>query len=75
MWIRGEVFPILEEKMKFYVTFEVYASTTVEVEADTKEEAEELAKDVVYTPSLCHHCSRHLDIGDVGEILMSGEVE
>lgn len=61
--------------MKFYVTFEVYASTTIEVEADTKEEAEEIAKDAVYAPSLCHQCSRHLDIGDVGEILMSGEEE
>lgn len=46
----------------------VYAATKlVKVEATSKEEAEEKAQ-VQSHASLCHHCSRHLELGDVYEV-------
>lgn len=61
-------------KQKWFVVFNVYASTSMQVEADTEEEARELAEQNVHV-SLCHQCSREVDIGDVGEILEVGRVE
>jgi len=54
--------------MKYFVTFEVYASTTIEIAADSEEEARIIALDTYHCPSLCHHCARELEIHDVGEI-------
>jgi hypothetical protein len=44
--------------MKYYVVFEVHASTTVEVEADSEEQARELAYDTVEHITVCAQCSR-----------------
>ena len=52
---------------KYYVTFEGYAGTTVEVDADSEEQAREEACKLV-GPSLCHQCASELDLGDIGEI-------
>lgn len=54
--------------MKYHVIFEVYASTTVTVEADSEEQARDKAYKEV-GPSLCHQCSNELNIDDVGEIV------
>lgn len=54
--------------MKYHVIFEVYASTTVTVEADSEEQARELASQEVHV-SLCHQCSHDLNVDDVGEIV------
>jgi len=49
---------------KWSVTVLVDASVTVEVEAETAEEARELALGKAETPGLCHYCSNSLDVGD-----------
>ena len=43
----------------------VDASLGAEVSADSAEEAMEKADEQVDVPTLCHHCSRELDVGDV----------
>jgi hypothetical protein len=53
--------------MKYFVTFEVFASTTIEVHADSEEQAREQACKRVHV-SLCHQCASDLNIDDVGEI-------
>jgi len=55
-------------KKKFSVQFEIYASTSVTVEADNEEQAREIATKNAYAPCLCHQCADDLDIGDIGEI-------
>lgn len=47
-----------------------------EIEAENKEQAEDLAWDHenCYNPTLCHHCSYEMDLGDIDEILIE-EVE
>lgn len=52
---------------KWSVHFEVYASTAIEVEAETEEEASDKAWDTVQSPSICYHCARKIDIGGIGE--------
>ncbi len=52
----------------YYVTFEIFASTTVQVEADSEDEAREKACKKAGGVSLCHQCSRVVSIDDVGEI-------
>lgn len=54
--------------MRYTAVFLVSASTSVEVEADSREEAETKAWEAVRNPRLCHHCSRQVDIGDVYEL-------
>lgn len=55
--------------MKYTIHFDGYASASVEVEADSLEEAQELAYDKM-PPTLCHHCSggyhgdASLELGD-----------
>jgi len=60
--------------MKYWVTFEVYASQTVEVEASSEEQARERAYRKAGV-SLCHECSRDIDIADIGEITNVEAVE
>jgi hypothetical protein len=49
--------------MKWTVSLYGHASTTVEVEADTAEEAAALAEGEAYV-SLCHHCASDVEVGD-----------
>lgn len=53
--------------MKYYVTFDVYGSATVEVCAGSEDEAKEKASKRIHV-SLCHQCSRELNVDDIGEI-------
>ena len=53
--------------MKYLVTLIVDASIRVEVEADSKQEAYDKALDNAFTPSICHQCSREIDLGDIIE--------
>ena len=57
------------------VCFEVYASKSVQVQAETAEEARELAVDAVEYPTLCYHCSHEVGLGDFGEIIDTYEVK
>lgn len=54
--------------MKYLVVFEVYASTTVEVEAGSEEEARDLANEKAYCPSVCQYCANEVEISDIGDI-------
>lgn len=49
---------------KYYCTVLFDASKNVEVEASTPEEAANIAEEKVGHASLCHQCSRELDVGD-----------
>jgi hypothetical protein len=55
--------------MKYRVQFKTGAFTSVEVEADSVEEARELADAAFHAPFICHQCSRqdgdrYLELGD-----------
>lgn len=52
---------------KYRVTFEIYASSTVEVEADSEEQAKQKASKKVW-PTLCHECSDEVEISGIGEL-------
>lgn len=58
---------------KYYVTWSVDASVTVNVLATSKKEAIAKSTEDITPPSLCHHCSRTLSIGDIGEVIEAGE--
>lgn len=55
------------KKKKWRIGFEVMATYWVEVDAESPEEAEQLAEEISPTPSLCHSCSDYLDIDECGE--------
>jgi hypothetical protein len=48
---------------KYNVAIPWYATVNIEVEADTPEEAEEKACREVHA-SVCHYCSKHIEIGE-----------
>lgn len=58
--------------MKYYVTFDVSATTTIVVEADSEDDAKSKAWDEVQAPVLCHHCADEVEIGDIADILEVG---
>jgi len=63
--------------MKFTVYFSTTASTAIEIEADSAEEAQEKADEIQDFPSICAQCSgwgsdHNLDLSDVWE--QDGEV-
>lgn len=60
--------------MKYLVIFEVFASTSVEVEATSREEAEQKASRCAHA-SVCCQCSRHVQIDDVGGVVDVVELE
>ncbi|AZF09522.1 hypothetical protein C4J93_1308 [Pseudomonas sp. R2-37-08W] len=61
--------------MKTYsVLLTVDASIVVKVEAESEEEAKELAADIAEVPSICHHCSRNVQIGEILEAVEATEV-
>lgn len=53
---------------KYSVSFNVYATTYVEVDADSEEDARDKAKDIVEEPCLCFQCANDLEIGCLGDI-------
>jgi hypothetical protein len=61
--------------MKYFVTFEVYASTVIEVEANSENEARDIANEKCYCPTLCHQCSNDIEVSDIGEIVDIQEAE
>lgn len=50
--------------MRYLVTFVATASHTVEVEAESKKEAEDEAWDAWDGYTLCHQCGAQMDLGD-----------
>ena len=48
----------------YMVVFTTGASSVIEVEASSVEEARKLANKRFDGPSLCHQCSRHINLGD-----------
>ncbi len=59
---------------KYYVTFEVSASASIEVEADNPDEAEQKAEEEIHV-SLCHQCARNIHLGDYGDCLEVIEID
>jgi len=55
--------------MKYLVHFKLYASTMVEVEAESEEQAREKAEENFEPVCLCHQCANDVEISDVGEIV------
>ena len=51
--------------MKYRVIFTVDATCSVEVEADSEEEAKEKAWEEASAPTVCHQCSNELEVGDI----------
>ncbi len=49
---------------KYSVIIPWYCSVTINVEAETKEAALKKAVEQAH-PSLCHHCSREIEMGDM----------
>ena len=49
---------------KYRVLVTLDASTSVVVEADSEEQAKELAMEEATGCSLCYHCSRQVSLGD-----------
>ena len=61
--------------MKTYsvlITFD--ASIVVKVEANSEEEAKEIAMEVADAPSICHHCAQHVEVGDLLQAVEAIEV-
>lgn len=54
---------------KYTAWFSIGASVVIEVEAETKELAEEAAWEQVQIPLLCCHCSKELDTGDIIDLV------
>lgn len=61
-------------KKKYIVTGVISASTILgEYEAESKDQAEEMAKqdeNANWNPSLCNHCSNGVDLSDVYEVIV-----
>lgn len=58
--------------MKYSVLYEVYASTRVEVELSksaTRDEVIAAANKIGPNASVCHQCSRSIEVGDIGGVL------
>lgn len=53
--------------MKYYVEFDIHASASVIVEADSEADAEVKAYATI-RPNVCMDCSKHVTIHDVGDL-------
>ena len=60
--------------MKYSVAISVDATVHVDVEAESKEAAERAAYKAARV-SICHQCSRGLDVGDLGDVLDVTELD
>jgi len=59
---------------KYSVLISVDASITVEVEAPDEETAKELAFNTAECPSVCHYCSKYIQVGEPLEALEASEI-
>ena len=60
---------------KYRATIFVDANVTVEVDANSEEEAKNLAMDTAEIPCLCHQCDKKLDVGDFLDVVIIDELE
>jgi hypothetical protein len=61
---------IQEGKMaKYSVAFQVFATTYIDVEADSEDEAREKAEAEIDEPTLCDRCSDDVEIESIGNIV------
>lgn len=51
--------------MKWTVPLQVDATISMTVEADSAEQAMQIAEDTSHVPGLCHHYSLKISLGDV----------
>ena len=61
--------------MKYQVILTIDASIDIEVEADSEEEAEQLAYEKAKRPCLCHQCSREVQLGDIMDAVEVTEIK
>lgn len=54
--------------MQYTVFFEVMATISTEVEADSADEAKALAEAKILMPGLCHECAQEVQLNDIIEI-------
>jgi hypothetical protein len=50
------------------------ASIVVKVEANSGEEAKEIAMEFAEAPSICHHCTQRVELADLLQAVESTEV-
>ena len=60
---------------RWRVFFSIGASTAVEVEADTRQGAIDRAYEEACPPTLCHHCSDRIELGDIVDAVDVEEVD
>jgi hypothetical protein len=65
----------MSDLRKYAVHMDVGASIVIEVDASSADEAIDRAWTEAHLPSLCHHCSRHLDLHDFTGIVDAEELE
>ena len=65
----------MSELKEYYVNYSYGAASCTTVMATGLEEAIDLAynHDKAYTPSICHHCSSNVDIGDLDGIIITSQ--
>lgn len=61
--------------MRYGVSYTVDATAVVFVEADSIEDAKAKGEQIMRAPTLCHHCSRVIQIGDPLEVIDAWEDE
>lgn len=54
---------------RYSVMFTVDASVTVDVDAENEEQAKERAWAQVSSPSVCHQCSREVEVGEIMDLV------
>ena len=59
---------------RYSVMYTVHASTTVQVAAESAEEAIALSNSMVHA-SVCHHCADIVQIDDIGDVVEVIDVE
>lgn len=57
--------------MKYNVVIPLHASTSIKVEANSKEEALKKAEQIASEPVLCWHCAQEVEINCINEQAMN----
>lgn len=60
---------------KYSVLVTVDASIRVVVDAENEDQAKDIAMEKASRPSVCHHCARQLDIGDIIDAVEAVEMD